>query len=319
MLSVDYNMFFSFKCLVYKYPLVTQLVLIGSTSVILAYQYQILEGHIPGLMKPVNFYDSIWVTLVIITTVGFGDIYAVTNLGRLVMITTSLVGIFLVSLIIMSLQKEVQLNNYEYKAFDLVARLNSKEENNKLSANYASYGIKYLIAKKKYLKKYSSLHTRKAKIYSNTDISKSKIMNTIENDSLYNLSANLVKKEEEELKNLLFQRMKYKHLLKKQLNVFYKNFQPYNIGDTIRKRLKDLNERFEDIKYHGDVNAMKIDKITRLIKMMEDMSFVNNIIYKEGNVVINNEVIYNDKELSSIDNKTEVYLKKQDNKINGTV
>eukprot|EP00340_Litonotus_pictus_P012895 CAMPEP_0170534032 /NCGR_PEP_ID=MMETSP0209-20121228/87651_1 /TAXON_ID=665100 ORGANISM="Litonotus pictus, Strain P1" /NCGR_SAMPLE_ID=MMETSP0209 /ASSEMBLY_ACC=CAM_ASM_000301 /LENGTH=73 /DNA_ID=CAMNT_0010832741 /DNA_START=285 /DNA_END=502 /DNA_ORIENTATION=- len=58
----------------------------------------------------------------------------------------------------MSLQKEVQLTEYEMKAYDLVSRLASKEENKIISAKYIDYGMKYITAKNKYMK-----HSKKAK------------------------------------------------------------------------------------------------------------------------------------------------------------
>lgn len=252
MLSVDFNMFFSFKCLVYKYPLMTQLVLTGTITIVMALLYQTLEGNITDRLNPIDFYDAIWVVFIIITTVGFGDIYAITNLGRLVMVINSLVGIFLVSLIIMSLQKEIQLDIYESKAFDLVARLQAKEETKKTSAAYLNFGMKYLVAKKKYLR-----HNKKASSYNFT-------------------------RDENELKYLLNNRLQLKNQLKNQINLFFRNFEPYHEGDTIRKRLKDINERLCNLKKNEDSNQNKFEKLVKLFELMENRNFIKDYIHNKN-------------------------------------
>ena len=244
MMSVEYTMYFSFKCLVYKYPLITQLILTGTISIVMALLYQILEGSIPDKMVPVNFYDAMWVIFIIITTVGFGDIYAVTNLGRLTMIITSLVGIFLVSLIIMSLQKEVQLNDYEMRAYDLISRLKAKQDNVKISNLYTKYGMQYLAKKRKYLR------LKKAKPL-------------FESLTPY----------EKELKALLSNRIRLKDQFSKKIRIFLNIFEPYNIGESLRKRLKDINERLNFYTQTDQENEVKINKIAKLFNLMKSKEF----------------------------------------------
>lgn len=47
-----------------------------------------------------NYFNSIWVTYAIITTVGYGDMYPMSHLGRTIGVFTCIAGQFLVSLMV---------------------------------------------------------------------------------------------------------------------------------------------------------------------------------------------------------------------------
>lgn len=244
MLSIDFNMFFSFKCIVTKHPIATQIAITGIFCLFFALIFQSLEGSVVGDYKPINFNDAIWVVFIIITTVGFGDIVSQTNLGRLSMIIISLVGIFLVSLIIMSLEKEIKLSEYEIKAFNLVSRLEAKEENKKLSAQYFNTGIKYILAKKEYKLLIRDKHT--------------KIMNRTK-----------IEKKKKLLKELLYKKVFLKNCFKRKLRIFYNNFEPYNLEDTMKKRIIEINDSFALFKQREERMGENLKKICCLIEFME--------------------------------------------------
>ena len=77
-MSINFDMFFSLRSLIIKYPLVMQMLFTGVTSVALALMVQIIEGPVSLLIntdpaKPVyNEYSSylncIWNIFVVITT-----------------------------------------------------------------------------------------------------------------------------------------------------------------------------------------------------------------------------------------------------------
>lgn len=252
MLTIEYDMFFAFKCILYKFPMITQFVLTGTFSVAFAFIFQALEGSIPGETKPINFNDAIWVVFIIITTVGFGDIYAVTNLGRLSMIITSLVGIFLVSLIIMSLEKELRLSAYELKAYDLVTRLQAKEDNIALIAKFSNSGLKYVIAKKKYL-----------------------IM--IKQKNSKNISNSKLQSAKNRLKDLLYQKISLRDQLKRNLRIFYNNYEPYNVGENMKKRIKDINEHFATFSKREEMTQQNLQKLLEFLEVIEQVSeFTDN-------------------------------------------
>ena len=83
--------------------------------------------------------NTIWNVLVTMTTVGYGDYYPKTNMGRVVGIIIAFWGVFIVSLFVVSLsnmfefdQGELKVsptqNNDRLKAFTLNERLQAKED-----------------------------------------------------------------------------------------------------------------------------------------------------------------------------------------------
>ena len=164
MLGVEFNMFFSFKCIYVKWPLLSLLVMTIMFGLSLAVLFQVTEGSIEGEIDLIEFWDSLWVVFIIITTVGYGDIYALSNLGRISMILIAIIGNVLVSLIIMSLEKAVKLSTYEIKAFDLVCRLTEREKIQHTTRDYVLNAMNYSIEKRRILGKFSELKNLKQKL-----------------------------------------------------------------------------------------------------------------------------------------------------------
>jgi len=71
--------------------------------------------------------NTIWNVLVTMTTVGYGDYYPKTNMGRVVGIIIAFWGVFIVSLFVVSLSNMFEFDQGEQKAFTLNERLQAKE------------------------------------------------------------------------------------------------------------------------------------------------------------------------------------------------
>lgn len=94
-----------------------------------------------------NFYHittSMWNILITMTTVGYGDLYAMSHTGRFIAVAAAFWGVFLLSLFILALFSMFKLNSSEEKAYNLLQRLMAKEEMKKEAVNMlcAAFKIK---------------------------------------------------------------------------------------------------------------------------------------------------------------------------------
>lgn len=62
------------------------------------------------------------------TTVGFGDYYPISNMGRMVGILACLWGVFIVSIFVVTLNSLLEFNKGEVKSYEILCNLKAKEE-----------------------------------------------------------------------------------------------------------------------------------------------------------------------------------------------
>jgi hypothetical protein len=82
------------------------------------------------------------------TTVGYGDIYPKTTMGRVVGVAIALWGLFLVSIFTVTLSNLFTFSQGEKKAYDLGERLNLKDELKISAANVLGSSYKARKARK---------------------------------------------------------------------------------------------------------------------------------------------------------------------------
>jgi voltage-gated potassium channel len=93
------------------------LILFTSTILILSYLVRIFE--LPYFrMKPEddelhnmmdNYFNALWLIVITLTTVGYGDVSPCTNPGRLIAMISALWGAFLISLLVLTVGSVFEL------------------------------------------------------------------------------------------------------------------------------------------------------------------------------------------------------------------
>ena len=91
----------------------------------LSYQMRLFERHVTHEFE--HLFTSVWNILITMTTVGYGDFYPKTHLGRTIGIITAFWGVFIVSLFVVSLTNILTLDAPERKAYMLLQRLENKD------------------------------------------------------------------------------------------------------------------------------------------------------------------------------------------------
>jgi Ion channel len=100
-------------------------------------QLAVQSGQDFGLLT-----NSIWNVFITMTTVGYGDIYPKTSMGRVIGIVVALWGLFLVSIFTVTLSNLFTFSTGELKAFGLGERLKMKDSLRVSAANVLGSSFK---------------------------------------------------------------------------------------------------------------------------------------------------------------------------------
>jgi hypothetical protein len=71
--------------------------------------------------------NPVWLSIVTMTTVGYGDFYPKSNPSRIVGILCSFYGVYLVSLFVIALDNLLYFDQSEERSYELISRLEDKE------------------------------------------------------------------------------------------------------------------------------------------------------------------------------------------------
>ena len=95
------------RCLIINDPYIFLTIVTIVIVVTISFSLRIIEGPLIFLDNDgidLSFISNcIWLTLVTMTTVGYGDYYPKTNLGRLLCVISSIIGTILMSFIVVAL------------------------------------------------------------------------------------------------------------------------------------------------------------------------------------------------------------------------
>ena len=108
------NTSFALKCLLKKSPYATMLTFIMVIGVACSYTMRIFERPYYSTYPAIgeddesyldyeNYWNALWLIVVTTTTVGYGDFYCRSHLGRLISCCAAILGIFMISLFMVTL------------------------------------------------------------------------------------------------------------------------------------------------------------------------------------------------------------------------
>ena len=100
-----------------------------------------------------NITNCLWFILVTMTTIGYGDFTPATMIGRIIIVTCCIVGVFMISLIFSSFVVLTDLENSELEAYNQIEYFYLKDKNKAEHESYLNDFISYKINK---LRRHSS-------------------------------------------------------------------------------------------------------------------------------------------------------------------
>ena len=158
-----------------------------------------------------NIFNCIWLVIITMTTVGFGDFFPSSSIGRLIGVTGSFMGVFLISMLVVTITNVLMLSTHEYNAYLIMEKMHIEME--------------YLETSKNLLAKYWKL----VKMYKKEKLQKSNI-------------------DKSKLRQKKFEYL-YQYYLFQQVSIkIQSTFPPYSVYDAINENINNLEEQFDVIK-----------------------------------------------------------------------
>lgn len=128
----DYS--FSLKCLFRDNPLTLICIFFASSAIIFAYLIYVAERQLgvqndDGYKKGVcnNFMNSLWLILITVTTVGYGDYFPQTPLGRIIILFVAIWGTFIVSIIVVVVSNTLNMEKSEVRTAKILNKLHLRD------------------------------------------------------------------------------------------------------------------------------------------------------------------------------------------------
>jgi hypothetical protein len=100
--------------------------------IIPAFCLRIAERPLMNISSDANDFNDLtnclWVIIITLTSVGYGDMSPVTNYGKIIGINIALFGVFTTSMMVVTLENTTKLEGAEKYAYTLLTRLKIKEQ-----------------------------------------------------------------------------------------------------------------------------------------------------------------------------------------------
>lgn len=146
---------FALKSRLKNYPLSTITLLFIFCVVIFSYilrifeapYYRTLPADDSSYRKFDDVFISIWCCIITITTVGYGDVFAQSNPGRIVSILVAMSGAFLMALVVAIVTSQVELSNKQQLALTHVQLSKSAAETLQKIFQYFNVKKRYMVIK----------------------------------------------------------------------------------------------------------------------------------------------------------------------------
>ena len=184
--GVKLGLGFPFKANMTDYSLMINFILFGMCLLVCSYDLRIFERYYDfedennkngtNENKLGNYLNDLWCVFITMTTVGYGDIYPKSLLGKIIIVISCLFGVFLVGLMVVSFTSYLNIEGVESNIYNIILKSNRMEERNKLAFKAIAQYLKsvkeikkekFIVSKDDFMKKV--VPNQKKQIYNYLD------------------------------------------------------------------------------------------------------------------------------------------------------
>lgn len=183
------------------------------------------------------------------TTVGYGDFYPKTHLGRFIVIVACIVGIYFVSMMMVFMTQKSILNETEFKAYKLITRLKLRKEIKDYQSQMIFHCIKMNILKRKLLKA-----TKQEDVEINYNYEKRCIISLIE-------------------------KIKSKYRAIKTFEFIPTKEQLFDVCERIDTDIKEIKQEIEALKFINDEVINYTDSQIEVVKYLKKNIYATRLMY----------------------------------------
>ena len=258
------NSSFAFKALQKEYPFITLTIIFVLTCICFGFSLRVFELHYwetkQEILQDWTYeWNAVWCIFVSMTTVGYGDFFPKTHLGRIIVIIACIVGTYFVSMMMVFMTQKSILNDTEFKSYKLVARLKLRKEIKSIQANLVYESL--LISKiKKNISKYPN-ESKYKYLYEYKTMNINKLVNQL-------------KEKDKKIKTFEFLPTKE---------------QLYDLSEKIDTDLKEINNEIENLCLISEEMEKYTDNQIKAIKYLKKSVYETELMYK---IILENKYNY---------------------------
>jgi hypothetical protein len=164
------NTGYALKALLHEKPIPLLAILMGLSVLVFSFAVKIYEQNFHSFSGSQDYsyiWNSMWLVMLTMTTVGYGDFYPQTHIGRLILVLAAFWGIFIVSLIVLILTNFSLFSPAQLRSYSFMKRLDLKKKAQRFAAVYLTSIIQlFILNRKRRLNRHKALQLQiKIKIY----------------------------------------------------------------------------------------------------------------------------------------------------------
>lgn len=156
MYGCENNSLFAIKCIMKTEPMKMVMFMMIFAIIIFGGAVRICESPVDRVNSPLlnsplqrnTYFNSIWEVILTMTTVGFGDIYPRTWLGRSFLCLCAFNGVFIVSLMVLSVMNTFEFESLEKRAYIVTSKVDSRRDMREISTKILQKFARMLKAKR---------------------------------------------------------------------------------------------------------------------------------------------------------------------------